>query len=285
VSKKSAQKRGLTAEAYLLLLHAVLWFFSSKAGRRCFLMSFCLAGLVFFSYDDNLQKLFGCCETAIYSATQRLGFTLKDVTVLGRYRLQQSDILDAINVRAGSPIFECDVRTMKTKLERLAWVKQASVCRNLCGRLHIYITERQPIAVYHDKNQFVLVDQDGEQIQAPIDACFRGLPVLSGRNACTNAPAILKSINRFKNIRGRLAAMAFIQGRRWDLKLSNSVEVKLPDHGIEKALYVLSVLIDAGKVSSGDIMKVDLRIDGKVIFVLSKSGQEYFSRIVCARKI
>jgi cell division protein FtsQ len=226
---------------------------------------------------------------AVYSATQKAGFTLKDVTVLGRYRSRQSDILNAIDVRAGSPIFECDVCFMKDKLEQLAWVKTAQVHRNLCGRIHIYVTERHPIAVYHDQHRgqdrFTLVDQDGELINAPIAACFRGLPVLSGKNACAQAPAVLRRLNQFQNIRARLVAMAFIQERRWDIKLNNSVEVKLPDHDIDGALRVLSVLIEEGKVQSGDVTKVDLRIDGKAIFMLSKSGQEYFSRLAGASKL
>jgi cell division protein FtsQ len=284
-SKKFSQKRRTTAETYLLLFRAMLWFFSTRAGRRCFLLSFCAACFAFLSSDDNSQKVLGVLRQAMYSSTQKVGFTLKDVTVLGRYRSQQSDILNAIDVRAGNPIFEYDVRSMRDKLEQLAWVKTAKVHRNLCGRIHIYITERHPIAVYHDQNKFVLVDQDGELINAPIDACFRGLPVLSGKNACAEAPAVLQHIDKFKSIRSRLVAMAFIQERRWDIKLNNSVEVKLPDHDIEEALKVLSVLIEEGKVLSGDITKVDLRIDGKAIFMLSKSGQEYFSRLIGASKL
>jgi cell division protein FtsQ len=79
--------------------------------------------------------------------------------------------------------------------------------------------------------------------------------------------------------------MAFIQERRWDLKLDNSVEVKLPDQNIDTALKILSIIIKDGQITSGDITKVDLRIEGKAIFTLSKSGQDYFQKIRNSQKL
>ncbi|MDR0625130.1 MAG: cell division protein FtsQ/DivIB [Holosporales bacterium] len=131
---------------------------------------------------------------------------------------------------------------------------------------------------------FFLVDEDGELINSEILPCFRGLPVLSGQNAAKNASAILEKFKLFPNVRAELTAMAFIQERRWNIKLNNSVEVKLPEQDVEEALKVLSVLMRHGQLSSGDIVYIDLRIPGKVVLGLSKTGKNFFKYIFGAQK-
>jgi cell division protein FtsQ len=217
----------------------------------------------------------------MFHLTQKAGFCLRDVAVFGRYRSKQQEILKTIKAEFGKSIFEYNVYIMKARLEQLPWIKKVKINRLLYGKICIYITEKEPIAIYHDinENKFYLVDQDGEKINQPIASCFRGFPVFSGKNANKCAPLILQKINCYKNIRSELTAIAFIQERRWSIKLNNAVEIKLPEQNIDEALQILSILINDGKISSGDIVGIDFRIKGKVIFALSKSGKEYFKYI------
>jgi cell division protein FtsQ len=230
----------------------------------------------------------GVLRRGFLALTQQIGFCLKDVTVFGRNRTTQQEILQATQIKFGESIFKYDVNEMRDKLRQLAWVGEVGVRRNLCGRIYININERVPIAVYHcaaagAKDGFFLIDKFGERIRCEILPCFRGLPVLSGKNSDKKSPEILAMLELFPEVRAEVTALAFIQERRWNLKLSNTVEVKLPEQLPENALAVLVALLKHGKLSSGDVTYVDLRIPGKVILGLSKASQNFFKCVAGAK--
>lgn len=219
--------------------------------------------------------------------SKKLGFRLQEVFVFGRYRASQEEILQTLQVEKGQSLFQCDLSFMKENLEKLDWIQSVTIRRSLTGGLYIYLVEREPIAIYHDakKSEFCLVDKEGELIHKSIAPCFRGLPVLSGEQAPQNALKVLQKINQFKSIRSQLTAMAFVEKRRWNLKINDTLEVKLPELKVKKALHVLNRLIEDGKLTTGDILAIDLRIEGKAIFKLSQAGKIYFKNYKTERKV
>lgn len=235
---------------------------------------------VYYNYPEKIKKTF-------YQSLQNLGFSLKEVIVFGRYRSSQEEILQTLHVTKGQFLFDCSLYEMQKKLMMLEWIKDVSIHRSLCGALYVYITEREPIALYHDEKSktFYLVDKEGTLINKPIAPCFRGLPVLSGVNAEKNAFAILQQLNQFKYIRSKISSMVFIHERRWNLRLHNKVEVKLPERNISQALKVLSILIKQEKTSSGDISVIDLRLENRIILKLSNTGKIYFRTFRGSQKI
>jgi cell division protein FtsQ len=200
---------------------------------------------------------------------------LQEVRLFGRYRASQDDILGILCIKQGQSLFSTNLESMKQRLLTLDWIKNATLKRSLCGVLYIHISEREPVALYYhsEKKKFFLVDKDGFLIRQPIAACFRGLPVLSGENAAKEAYPILQLLKDFPSIRSKLTAMAFIQNRRWNLRLNHQIEVKLPEVNIEKSLKIIQALIVLDKVFSGDVLSIDLRQPGQITLTLSDIGK------------
>jgi cell division protein FtsQ len=215
----------------------------------------------------------------------RCGLVLKDVIVFGRSRTSSDDVLAAVGVRAGQPILACNLSEIQQRLAALVWVKEASVRRFVCGEIHVYITEREPIAIYHDKQKFYLVDTDGVLMDTKIEPYFRGLPILSGTNAEKHAGKMLQILSIYPIVRSNISAMQFVQERRWNLKLSNGVEVKLPSQNVEISLKILDKLIADGQASSGDIRMIDLRLHSRVFFKYSDAAKSYLDKMKNAKKI
>lgn len=245
----------------------------SRLGGGCA----CALALALFLFSPYAKRSAEVVGAACIRATAGAGFTLRGVVVFGRYRTTQNAILKALGVAVGDPLFSFDLAAMRQRVMALEWVKEATVRRALTGGLNVYLVEREPIAVYHDKitKTFSLVDTEGKLIHAPILPCFRGLPVLSGAGAPEHAQKMLKRLEAFPEIRKRVTAMAFVDGRRWNLRL-NTVEVKLPEKGKKKALEVLRILLRHKKIATGDITVVDLRLPEKAVFKLSPAGQAFF---------
>jgi cell division protein FtsQ len=228
----------------------------------------------------------GLIETwSLISLSQKCGLCLNDVVVFGRSRSASEDVLAAVASKKGDSILSCDVRNIRSRLMCLTWIADATVRRSICGELYIYITEREPIAVYNNGTRLFLVDRCGTLIDADIDPCFRGLPVLHGKNAEKFAFKILEKVQPYKSVRANIAAMSLVKERRWNLTLVNGIKVKLPAQNIEQALQTLSRLVDGGHISSGDIISVDLRSDRQVFLQLSGAGKAYHLKLQKSKSV
>lgn len=235
----------------------------------------------FFGYysikNDYLNRSVLSAKNCLSDFAKDIGLEVKEISIHGNSRLNKKQILRKIGIKNGDGIFIVDLNEIKKKLDELAWIKDVVIKRSLSGKIDLYLTEKEAIAIYHDakSNNFYLVDKEGNLIDASIPCFFKSLPTLSGGEANKFAPSILEKIGKYEEIRSRLTAMAFIQKRRWNLKLNNQIEIKLPEDGVEEALEALNKIVEQGKATSGDVLGLDFRIAGKVIFKLSKSGLEY----------
>ena len=63
----------------------------------------------------------------------------------------------------------------------------------------------------------------------------------------------------------RVAAAIRVGERRWDLKLDNNVDVKLPETGEDAAIRQLAQLEAKNGLLEHDIMTVDMRLPGKLV--------------------
>jgi cell division protein FtsQ len=200
-------------------------------------------------------------------------FPLKEVVVFGRNYTTQDEIITAINVKEGQSMFSFNLRHMHNQLAKLTWVKDVCVKRFLHGALHIHITEREPIAIFHNDGKFYLVDKLGTLIDSPVLPCFRDLPIVSGKSAESNVFHMLQLLREYKVVHLNISAMVFVKERRWNIKLNDTTEVKLPDKNVADALSILSRFIDDGKIPSTDILVIDLRLGNSIALKLSKTRQ------------
>jgi cell division protein FtsQ len=66
-----------------------------------------------------------------------------------------------------------------------------------------------------------------------------------------------------------MRAAVFVAERRWNLKLKNGMDVKLPEFEVERALDTLMALDRDKKLLTRDIAAIDLRLSDRVTVRLS----------------
>ncbi len=202
-------------------------------------------------YTETLEKL--------HKITTSLGFRVQEIIVQGRFNTKQQDLKQTLKINRGDPIFAIDLQQARFRLEKLEWVRHATVVRSLPDIIHIKIEERHPIAIWQHHNQFNLVDEDGTAILTKDYRHYGVLPLVIGEGAPQQSPNILKILTKFPNIQKNLQALSRVRERRWNIYLVGGVLVKLSDHSLSQGLILLEKLLSEQRLSVNNVREVDLR--------------------------
>jgi cell division protein FtsQ len=198
------------------------------------------------------------------------GFSIDDVTVSGRSHADAQQLLTALGIKRGDPIFGLDTEAARARIERVDWVKSATVTRLLPDAIRIDIVERKPFAVWQRGGMLSVVDGEGHPITDDNVQAYANLPFIVGFGGAREAEDILTLMAQVQpQLLSRVRAFVRVGDRRWNLRLENGVDVKLPEVGIEKALADLVALDATYKIFSRDIESVDLRLPDRVSVALT----------------
>lgn len=158
-----------------------------------------------------------------------------EITVAGAAHLAPEAIREASGVDEGAPILLADTGRAVAGVEALPWVASAEITRDLPGRIHIEVREREPVAVVSSGDGAALVDVDGRVLEATDGAATPFVQVVApdappapGR---TVDPALVTAIELAGRLRvnpaGAVAAVHVRGGLR--LELAGGGEVDLGD--------------------------------------------------------
>jgi cell division protein FtsQ len=116
------------------------------------------------------------------------------------------------------------------------------------------------------------VSVDGTVIDGLRDTRYLKLPHVVGPGARLRVKEYVEILENVPEFRSQIRAGVLVSERRWNLKLNNGVEVKLPEAAPADALRQLVKLDKESQVLAKDIIAVDLRIPGRVAFRLSEEA-------------
>src|SRR5690606_4700535 len=170
-------------------------------------------------------------EHRMIAAAESANLTLRSIQVEGRHETPPEAILAAIQVVNGDPILAADPQQIKARLSRLPWVKSARVERRLPGTLYLRTAEHEPLAIWQHERRLMLISASGEEIEAPRPHDFGRYLLVVGEDAPAHAAALLDMLARVPALAERVTAAVRVGGRRWNLRIDNRVDVKLPEDG------------------------------------------------------
>jgi len=208
----------------------------------------------------------------VVSATAGIGLTVRQVLAEGRTETTQDDILKALAIRGGEPILGIDAEAARSRVESLPWVRSAAVERRLPDTIRVRIVERHPMAWWQKDGKLVLIDRSGEPIRVPPPARYSTLIVLVGDDAPVHAAALLAMLAREPDLAARVHAAVRVGQRRWNLKIDDAIDIRLPEDGADAAWTKLGELERKNRILSRDIEAVDMRLPDRLI-VQTKSGR------------
>jgi cell division protein FtsQ len=201
-----------------------------------------------------------------------LGFGIDQVTISGIVELDQTEVLQIAGVdpRGSTPFF--DAATARDRLLATPIVKEASVRKLFPNALAISLVERQPFALWQSHGDLYVVSDDGTVIQRYDDERYAGLPLVVGEGAAAKAPEFTKLLEAAPSLRTHVRAGILHGERRWDIKLDNGMDVRLPEEAPEKALVRLAALEKEQKLFERDVLSIDLRQPDRVVLRLTEEA-------------
>jgi cell division protein FtsQ len=207
----------------------------------------------------------GVLEQRLMTASAGLGLAVANVEVEGRQRASREVILSALEVERGMPILSFDPAEAKRRLERVSWVRSASIERRLPNTIRIRIAEREPLALWQRQGKLVLIDRDGVVVTSEQIERFGNLVVLVGTDAPKVGAALLDMIAGEADLASRVAAAVRVGGRRWNLRLDSGIDIALPEEDASSAWHRLAELERSEGILERDIQMVDLRLPDRLV--------------------
>ncbi len=201
----------------------------------------------------------------LYAASASAGLSVEDVLVEGRNRTRSEAILATLGVARGTPILAFDPHAAKVRLEALPWVREATVERRLPDTVFLRLSERTPMALWQSDGKLAVIDGDGQVIPGAKATAFATLPVLVGDDAPRNAGALLAILDSEPDLRAQVAAAVRVQGRRWNIRLDNGIDVRLPETDTAAAWAELARLQRSHEVLQRDVVTIDLRLPDRLV--------------------
>ena len=219
---------------------------------------------------DQLDDLRVDAGRAALAASARMGLAVRDIRIEGRVETDPRDVRAVLDARRGAPILAFDPYAAKAELERLAWVRSATVERRLPDTILVRLDERIPLALWQRQGRFTVIDSEGKEIVGIDPAKFADRPIVVGDDAPDHAASLIALLETEPQLMARIAAAVRVGGRRWNLRLDNGVDVNLPENNPGAAYERLAQLARDNGLIDRNLVAVDLRLPDRLILRVGK---------------
>jgi cell division protein FtsQ len=195
----------------------------------------------------------------------KVGFQVNEILVVGRKETTTKVLRKAIMLERGAPILAFDLIAARARVEALPWVRRATVERMLPDTILLSIEERKPLAIWQHRGKFALIDEQGEVILRQDLGKYNDLLIVVGKNAPVQTAQLLTTLRTQPALRRMVRAAVWVGDRRWNLRLTGDIDVRLPEGDPIAAWKRLAEYEKAHKVLERDVQILDLRIPDRLI--------------------
>jgi cell division protein FtsQ len=197
------------------------------------------------------------------------GFRITSVAINGRKQLSQDEVLATGGVNGRSSLLFLDAATVRDRLKANPWIADATVLKFYPGQLQIDIVERSAFALWQQDGRISVISDDGAVLEPYLSRRFVSLPLVVGKGAETHARDFLALLARYPQVKSATKAAVFVGERRWNLRLKDNLDIRLPENDVGNALGELSRLDKEDKLFSRDLVTVDMRLPDRLTVQLS----------------
>ena len=226
-------------------------------------------GIVKGGHVDELTAVLSDTRNALANSA---GFRVATVVINGRKQLSQDEVLAVGGVNGRSSLLFLDAATVRDKLKANPWIADATILKLYPGQLQIDIVERSAFALWQEDGRLSVIADDGAVLEPYVSRRFLNLPLVVGKGAATRARDFLTLLDRYPQVRSVTKAAIFVGERRWNLRLKDGLDVRLPENDVGNALAALSRLDKDERLFSRDIVAVDMRLPDRLTVQLSEDA-------------
>src|SRR4051795_8309545 len=233
------------------------------------LIGSCSFGIV---KGGHLQDFITAVNDTRNALANSAGFRITSVVINGRKQLSQDEILAIGGVSGRSSLLFLDADAVRDKLKANPWIADATVLKLYPGQLMIELTERKAFALWQEAGRLSVIADDGAVLEPYVSRRFLSLPLVVGKGAETQARDFLALLARYPQVNSITKAAIFVGERRWNLRLKDGLDIRLPEQDVGNALAMLSRLDKEDRLFSRDIVAVDLRLPDRLVVQLSEDA-------------
>lgn len=226
-------------------------------------------GIVKGGHVEEVTAALGDTRNALANS---VGFRITAVAINGRKQLTQDEVLATGGVNGRSSLLFLDAASVRDKLKANPWIADATVQKFYPGQLQIDITERTAFALWQQDGRLSVIADDGAVLEPYVSRRFTGLPLVVGRGAETRARDFLAMLDRYPRVRSVMKAAVFVGERRWNLRLKDGLDVRLPENDVGNALAALTKLDREDRLFARDIVAIDMRLPDRLTVRLSEDA-------------
>jgi cell division protein FtsQ len=223
---------------------------------------------------DHIPSIIAALKDARDGAGNAAGFRIVSVALAGQHHVSREEVLAAAGVSGSTSLLFLDVEQTRERLKTNPWIADATVLKLYPGELQIGIKEREAFALWQKDGQVSVIADDGTVLEPYVSPRLIELPLVVGRGAETRAKEFLALLDRYPALRAFVRAAVLVGERRWNLRLNNGIDVRLPETDIAPALERLVALDKEKNLVTRDIVAIDLRLPDRVTVRLSEAAAQ-----------
>jgi len=280
--KRAVTKPSIERESPHRLIAAVERYLPNRSGVALtvlLLVGSAAFGIVKGGHLDEFISALGDTRNALANSA---GFRITTVAINGRKQLTQDEVLASGGVNGRSSLLFLDAAAVRDRLKANPWIADATVLKLYPGQLQIDIVERQAFALWQQDGRLSVISEDGTVLEPYLSRRFVALPLVVGKGAETHARDFLALLSRYPQVHAVTKAAIFVGERRWNLRLKDGLDIRLPENDVGNALASLSKLDRDDRLFSRDIVAVDMRLPDRLTVQLSddaaKAREELFKK-------
>ena len=280
--KRAVTKPSIEREPPHRLIAAVERYLPSRAGVG--LTVLLLVGSAAFGIvkGGHLDEFISALSDTRNALANSAGFRITTVAINGRKQLTQDEVLASGGVNGRSSLLFLDAAAVRDRLKANPWIADATVLKLYPGQLQIDIVERQAFALWQQDGRLSVISDDGTVLEPYLSRRFVSLPLVVGKGAETHARDFLALLARYPQVHAVTKAAIFVGERRWNLRLKDGLDIRLPESDVGNALASLSKLDKDDRLFSRDIVAIDMRLPDRLTVQLSddaaKAREELFKK-------
>ena len=222
--------------------------------------------------SGRIAAMAGAARAGAIGLSADAGLILREVSVTGRVETPPDAVLAALRGGRGAPLVTIDPEAARARIEAIGWVRRAVVERRFPDTVFVRLVERRPLALWQRKGKFLVIDRDGVVITSARPRDFSSLPVIVGDDAPANAAGLIAAMATEPKLSARVKSAVRVGGRRWNLRLDNGIDVRLPENGVAEAWRRLAEFDRRHRLLARDITAVDLRLPDRLVVVRPSDG-------------
>ena len=215
-------------------------------------------------YTGAFTRTADAVAQRFYDVTAGAGLSVRSLHVEGRNRTPMNEIITAINVKKGAPILQYSLEEMREQLKTIPTVRDAAVERALPNNVYVRIVEREPAAIWQYQGMVSLVDDQGVVMRTADMTPYMNLPLIVGDGAARHVAELMEILRSVPQVAQQFASAIRVGDRRWNIRLKDNIEVRLPEEGAADALAKLVRMSDEEQLLKRDITVIDLRLPDRM---------------------